>query len=94
MVSRLESNQACPPKTEKTNLECGMVIERERRRRGASRPFRPVHPQEDLPGPGLVNLLRTPHLLTDPRRDKMEDLEELEVSEGGRSIGAWFGEDG
>ena len=37
------------------------------------------------PGPGLVTLLRTPHFLTEPRRDKMEDLEELEVSEGGRS---------
>lgn len=45
-------------------------------------------------GLGLVNLLRAPHLLTDPRRDKMEDLEELEASEGGRSIGAWLGEDG
>lgn len=45
-------------------------------------------------GPGLVNLLRTPHFLTDPRRDKMEDLEELEVSEGRRSTGPWFGEDG
>lgn len=51
-------------------------------------------PSGASPGPGLVNLLRTPHLLTDPRRDKMEDLEELEASEGGRSIGAWFGEDG
>jgi hypothetical protein len=46
MVIRLESNQVCPPKTEKTNLECGMVIEPERQRRGASRPFRPVHRQE------------------------------------------------
>jgi hypothetical protein len=45
-------------------------------------------------GPGLVNLLRAPHFLTDPRRDKMEDLEELEVSEGGRSTSPWFGEDG
>jgi hypothetical protein len=52
MVSCLESNQVCPPKTEKTNLECGMVIERERQCPGASRPFRPVHLQEDRRGQG------------------------------------------
>ncbi len=52
MVSRLESNQACPPKTEKTNSEYGMVIELETQRRGASRPSRPVHPQEHHPGLG------------------------------------------
>ena len=46
MVSRLESNQACPPKIEKTNLECRMVIEPERQKREASRPFQLVHPQE------------------------------------------------
>jgi hypothetical protein len=51
-------------------------------------------PSAALPGPGLVNLLLTPHLLTDPRRDKMEDLEELEASERGMSMGPWFGEDG
>jgi hypothetical protein len=45
-------------------------------------------------GPGLVNLLRTPHLFTDPMRERMEDLEELEVSEGGRSMGPGLGEDG
>src|SRR6266702_584083 len=43
-------------------------------------------------GPGLVSLLRTPHLLTDPIRDRMEDLGLLlEDSEGGRSAGAGFG---
>ena len=52
MVNRLESNPACPLKSEKTNLECGMVIERERQRRGVSRPFRLVHPQEDRRGQG------------------------------------------
>ena len=34
-------------------------------------------------GPGLVNLLRAPYLLADLIRERMEDLEELEVSEGG-----------
>ncbi len=45
-------------------------------------------------GPGLVNLLWTPHLFTEPIRERMEDLEELEVSEGGRSTGPGLGEDG
>jgi len=40
-------------------------------------------------GPGLVNLLRTPHLLTDPIRERMEDLLDLEVSEGGRVEILW-----
>jgi hypothetical protein len=41
-----------PAKTEKTNLECGMVIEPERQRRGASRPSRPVPPQQHRWGQG------------------------------------------
>jgi hypothetical protein len=43
-------------------------------------------------GPGLVvRLLRTPHFLTDPIRDKMEDRLLLDDSEGERSAGAAFG---
>ena len=57
MVSRLESNQACPSKTEKTNLECGMVTELERQRHGASRPF---HPQEHRWGQGWWISYRRP----------------------------------
>lgn len=45
-----------------------------------------------VPGPGLVSLLRTPHLLTEPIRDKIEDLGLLlDDSEGGRSVGSGFG---
>ena len=42
-------------------------------------------------GPGLVSLLRVPHLLTEPIRDKIEDLGLLLDSEGESSAGAEFG---
>jgi len=95
---KLRSRLSSPP-----GVESGVPVEDrkkqigvrggDRAREAAGRGVEPLSPSGALLGPGLVNLLPMPHLLTDPRRDKMEDLEELEASKG-RSVGPWFGEDG
>ena len=98
------SSRGVDPNGEPPGVESGVPVEDrknqlgvrdgDRAREAAARGVASLSPSGASLGPGLVNLLPTPHLLTDPRRDKMEDLEELEASEGGRSMGPWFGEDG
>jgi hypothetical protein len=61
-------------------------------RREVSRLCQAAHAATASLRPGLVvRLLRTPHLLIDPTRDKMEDRLLLENTERERSAGAGFG---